>query len=255
LLEDQRKLLSEMEICRDRLQKAESALAAQSAESVVESASGRTTGMQRQKKQSRSIGFDVCRRCDVKGHWARECPMTSVTSNQAVGGGNDPAHRIGANALTASSRPQVKVNVQIVCQGQFYRVLLDTGCDVSVMKAHVLLGLSYQNCTQKLYAANSSAVPISGSTELQYRLGGVEMNYQVLVSEAIEDRIFGADWLNDHRCIWDFTRGTLYTQDGERPRPVTMWTSNRRPCVRRLYAKETVEIPSHAQIDIPVKSV
>lgn len=129
LLEDQRKLLSEMEICRDRLQKAESALAAQSAESVADSASGRTTGMQRQKKQSRSIGFDVCRRCGVKGHWARECPMTIATSGQVAGGGNNPANRTGVNALTASNRPQVKVYVQIVYQGQFYRVLLDTGCD------------------------------------------------------------------------------------------------------------------------------
>lgn len=153
-----------MEICRDRLQKAESA-------------SGHTTGMQRQKKQPRSIGFDVCRKCGVKGHWARECPMTIAISNQAAGGGNNIAHQIGANALKTFSRPQVKVYVQIVYQGQFYRVLLDTGCDDSVIGAHVLQGLSFQNCTQHLYAANSSAVPISGSTELQYSLGGVEMKY------------------------------------------------------------------------------
>lgn len=118
-------------------------------------------------------------------------------------------------------------------QGQFYRVLLDTGCDVSVMGANALPGISYQACAQQLYAANSSTVPIAGSTELQFSLGDVEMRYEILVSEAIQEIIFGADWLNAHRCIWDFSQGTLYIRDGEKPRPVTLWTANRRLCVRR----------------------
>lgn len=140
-------------------------------------------------------------------------------------------------------------------EGSYFRALLDTGCDISVIGARVLPGLSYQECTQKLYAANSTVVPIAGSTELQYNIEGVDMKYEVLVSEAIDEIIFGADWLKDHNCIWDFSSGVLYIRDGEKPRPVTLRPVNRRPCLRRIYASSTTEIPSRSQIDIPVKSV
>jgi predicted aspartyl protease len=76
--------------------------------------------------------------------------------------------------------------------------------------------LSYQECAQKLFAANESVVPIAGSTELQYKIGGNNMKYEVLVSEAIDEIIFGADWLSNLHCIWDFARGTLFIRDGER---------------------------------------
>jgi hypothetical protein len=48
-------------------------------------------------------------------------------------------------------------------------------CDISVMGARVLPGISYQECSQKLYAANSSTVPIAGSFKLKYAIGGVTM--------------------------------------------------------------------------------
>ena len=125
--------------------------------------------------------------------------------------------RSKANVLTAAKRPHVQVYVQLAYEGQFYRALLDTGCDISVVVAHALPWLSYQECAQKLYAANESIVPIAGSTELQYKIGGVEIKYEVLVSEAIDEIIFGADWLNDHHCIWDFSRGRLFIRDGKQP--------------------------------------
>jgi len=140
-------------------------------------------------------------------------------------------------------------------QGKLYRALLDTGCDVSLIGAHVLPGLAYQDCNLQLYAANASPVPITGSTELRYNIGGVDMKYEVLVSSAIDEIIFGADWLNDHSCIWDFAKGMLYIRDGEKPRPVTLRTTKRRPCLRRIYTNETVNIPPRTQMDVSVKSV
>ena len=166
-----------------------------------------------------------------------------------------PTNRAKASALMAYNRPRQLLYIQLAYEGRFNHALLDTGCDVSVIGAHTLPGLSYQECAQKLYAANESIVPIVGSTELQYRIGGVEMKYEVLVSEVIDEIIFGVDWLNDHRCIWDFARGMLYVRDGEQPRAVPLQVANRRPCLRRLFAREAVEIPSRSQADVPVRSV
>jgi hypothetical protein len=30
---------------------------------------------------------------------------------------------------------------------------------------------------------------------------------------------------------------------------------NRRPCIRRIYAKDTTELPSRSRVDLPVKSI
>jgi hypothetical protein len=87
--------------------------------------------------------------------------------------------------LTAARRSHVQVYVQLAYEGQFYCALLDTGCDISVVGAHALPGLSYQECAQKLYIASESFVPIAESIEIQYRIGGVDMKYEVLVSKAI----------------------------------------------------------------------
>ena len=74
LLKDRQRLLSQLEECRDRLAKAEKGLADQPIEDKTDartsSVTYRNPRTQPQKKQSRSVGFDVCRRCGMKGHWA-----------------------------------------------------------------------------------------------------------------------------------------------------------------------------------------
>jgi predicted aspartyl protease len=247
LYEDQQKLLSELGACRERLGRTESALAVQPKEVVV---GKEDTPKPSEKRQSRSVGFDTCRKCHQRGHWARDCPLVIAART-----GNNSANRRGANLLTATSRPRNRVYIQLVYEGQLHHALLDTGCDVSVIGAKTLPGLAYQECPQRLYAANASVVPIAGSTELQYKIGGVEMQYEVLVSEAIDEIIFGADWLSDHRCIWDFDRAQIFLRDGEQPRSVPLLVGSRRPCLRRIIAKETTDIPPRCQVDVPVKSM
>jgi hypothetical protein len=154
VLEDQRKLLAELDLCRERLAKAESALADRPVEPT-------TAVTERRGKVT--VPFDVCRRCGGKGHWARECPLTVVSSNKGVNKKNASSGNARANVLNASRRPRCQVYLDIVYEGQSYRVLLDTGCDVSVIGAKILPGLAYQECAQKMYAANASAVPIAGA--------------------------------------------------------------------------------------------
>jgi predicted aspartyl protease len=252
LVEDQRRVMNVLESCRQRLAKTELALAGCSSENATAKAdtSNPTTHEVRGHggRAGRSVAFDVCRKCGEKGHWARECPLLVTRKRDTTG-------RSKANALMTNSRPHRQVYIQFVYEGQFYRALLDTGCDISVMGAHVLPGISYQECSQKLYAANLSAVPIVGSTELKYAIGGVTMRYELSVSDEIDEIVFGVGWLTDHRCVWDFEQGKLYIRDGEKPRPVSLWAVNRRPCIRRIYAKDTTEIPSRSQVDLPVKSI
>ena len=203
-----------MDRYRNRLAKTEALLAARLAQlepsAEFTSVSNQRSGRQYGRKQSSAIGFDVCRRCGAKGHWAKECPMAGTIFNQATGPVDNSTSHSRANVFIATKRADIRVYVQIMYSGKLYRALLDTGCDVSVIGTHMLPDLTYQECNLQLYAANSSAVSIKGSTDLKYSIVGVDMKYNVLVSPSIDEIIFGADWLNDHQCIWDFTAGMLY---------------------------------------------
>jgi hypothetical protein len=61
------------------------------------------------------------------------------------------------------------------------------------MGARVLPGIRYQECSQKLCAANSSTVTIAGCTESKYDIGGVDMKYELLVSVEIDEIVSGVD--------------------------------------------------------------
>jgi len=61
---------------------------------------------------------------------------------------------------------------------------------------------------QKLYAANISAV--LGKTTICFKVAGLKLESEFLVSDAVEELIFGADWLKEFDCIWDFSNNLLF---------------------------------------------
>jgi hypothetical protein len=119
LMENQRKLQDELEVCRKRLEKAESALSARPAESSENTQPTPIAGRIEEKRsattRSERIGFDVCRRCRQKGHWAKECPLTLASASGSSGPKCDSRGK-RANLLTTTSRPNTRVYVQIMCE-------------------------------------------------------------------------------------------------------------------------------------------
>jgi hypothetical protein len=86
-----------------------------------------------------------------------------------------------SNSL-ASSKPKVSVYVNIEYKGAQYHALLDSGCDVSVLGAKSLPGLSYQPTDQKLFAANSSPVTIVGSAHVTFGISGQQFQCDFLIA-------------------------------------------------------------------------
>ena len=103
----------------------------------------------------------------------------------------------------------MNVYIHAVYRGRKYPVLLDTGCEVSVLSTKILPDLDYNRYDQKLYAANMSSVPILGKAAIVFNIEGSDIEEEFLVSDAIDELIFGADWLNQNRCLWDFANATL----------------------------------------------
>jgi predicted aspartyl protease len=193
----------------------------------------------------------VCWNCNEPDHISRNCKVKK--SKNLMKSTVDVAPK--ANILCAHMRTKIKVYMIITYHGRNYRALLDTGCDVLVVGSRVLPNLSYQHGTQKMFAANMSPVPILGSAVVSFAVAGVQMQHEFMVSDAVEEIIFGSDWLVMNRCQWDFDTGSLLIQSIEKPGQVQLINGGQRGCVRRIYARDTVELKPYSQSDIAVNSI
>jgi hypothetical protein len=119
----------------------------------------------------------------------------------------------------------------------------------------MLLDVSYQACSDKLLAANSSPIQILGSSRVSFRIAGVDLENEFLVSDAVDEIILGADWLSDNRCLGDFESSILWIRALATPRYVRLENTTQPSCVRRTYSKDKVELPPFSQSNVPVKSV
>lgn len=206
-----------------------------------------TSGSQRPNSERAN---DVCHRCGQTGHWARNCgnqKNRKTTQNQ-----NQSSSR--ANPLM-EAKPKVKVYIKVNFQGKTHRVLVDTGCDISVLSTKVLPNLKYRAGEHSLYAANLSKVPVLGRATVCFGIADLSIESEFLVTDAIEELIFGADWLEQNRCIWDFDSSSLIIRACPEPRKIPLIHAARKDCVRRLYAAETVELAPYSQLDLSVKSI
>ena len=95
-----------------------------------------------------------------------------------------------------------------------------------------------------------SKIELSGEAIVPFILGGKTIDTLALVSPDIEEVMIGADWLEQHRCVWDFGGKKLFI-DG---RPAVMVTRKKKLRCRRLYSKAEVIIPPKQQVEASVRS-
>lgn len=199
--------------------------------------------------RSRSQGI-VCWNCKQPGHKAYNC---TVRKQSAVSSNSERPAR--ANLLSASIRSKIKVYMAVVYQGQNYNVLLDTGCDLSVLSSRALPNLLYEPCSRDMYAANMSPIPILGKTSISFSVAGQMIQHEFLVSDAVEEIIFGSDWLVMNRCQWNFDSGTLTLRGQSEFCQVQLVRMQPHQQIRRIYARNTVELKPYSQRDVAVRSV
>jgi len=75
----------------------------------------------------------------------------------------------------------------------------------------------------KLYAANGTEIANLGNMLLRYHLEGMTLQTELVVSDEIDELIFGYDCLVAHKCRWHFKERTVSVHG----RPVSLHT---RPC-------------------------
>jgi len=143
---------------------------------------------------------------------------------------------------------KAKVYVKIKLLGKNVPCLLDSGCEATlILKSLVDKFKRLEMCKSdtNVWAANDTPIRICAETRLPLHLDDHCLWTNALISEDVEEVMLGADWLQEHGCIWDFRAGTV-TIDGRSA--VTLTYRSYIRC-RRVFAQVTREIPPRSQVD------
>ena len=85
-------------------------------------------------------------------------------------------------------------------------ILLDTGCDQSLIPASYVEGYELMPTGARVTAANDTPIKIVGRTQVVIELGPLHFKSWVLVSDMISEGMLGLDWIEQVCPTWDFER-------------------------------------------------
>ena len=221
----------------------------QSPLSMSYDASGASQVPQHPVEQAGGKTGTACHRCGQEGHWARSCPLGRDQKSGRWGKTSQPS---GEQADKPKIQPlsyikgKADVYLPVNLFGRKALVLLDTGCDTSVIGRN-LLPTDVEIRT--LFAANKMEITLLNEVHTVFSVAGQEYFADVVVTEAIKKLILGIDWLASKACRWDFEHARLGLGD----RWVCLQSRPRRSQVRRIYAEESMAVPAWSQVDLPVR--
>jgi len=125
---------------------------------------------------------------------------------------------------------------------------MDTGCEITmvpqslVQRHRIRISLT----ERQIWAANGSEIELSGEAMIPFVLNDRRMDTFALVSPDIEEVIIGSDWLEKHRCLWNFGKKQL-SIDGYSVATVTEKKNLR---CRRLYSEKDVALPPDSKLKL-----
>jgi len=184
----------------------------------------------------------VCWGCGKPGHMRRNCDQPAPAKPTPAG-----------TAKVAHGADQANVYLAMEPQGRRVPCLLDTGCDITLVPRDVIdkvPDLEIQPTKHRMWAANGTEIQLDGEAVIPFVMDGHRLDTEVLVSPDIEETMIGSEWMQAHRCLWDFQGSQLYT-DGK---PAVMLSQRRQLRCRRLYADQDTVVPARQQIEVPART-
>ena len=146
------------------------------------------------------------------------------------------------------SRYSSETYLDISVNGKICPGLVDTGSDKSLIPRRLVPRSDLTPADIKLWAANGTEIVVLGSMYLRYSIETQTLVTKFLVTDQIDELIFGYSWLVDNQCQWDFERKILHIKG----QAVELRTRHSRPTVRRIYTRERMVVPPSMQANIPV---
>lgn len=145
------------------------------------------------------------------------------------------------------------VYLGMTLEGKMIPCLLDTGCDVTLVPKDLLdahKSIRVMPTSRQLQAANDTEIEITGEVTLPLMLNGRRIRTQALVSPDVGEMMLGADWLHDHRCVWDFANRQVYI-DGCAAVPLAKRRSFR---CRRVMLQDDAVLPPRQEVDVTARA-
>lgn len=179
---------------------------------------------------------DVCRLCYNHGHWARNCPNRLVNTN--VDAVHDNAANV--NLCDVSGDKTCPTYLEIDVNGVKALILLDTGSQKNIFPRRMVPRAILTDTDVELFAANGSKIHALGAMRLRFKINDLELLADVVVTEDLDEPIFGCPFITEHRCEWNFATGEIHI-DGRTT--AKLKSKPDRSMVRRVYVREEVSIP------------
>ena len=188
---------------------------------------------------------DVCKSCLQKGHWANQCPEKVSTQPAAT---NNVQEGVAYTREVHSTLPSSEAYLEIAVNGKTWHALIDTGSDRSLMPRRLVPTATLMPSSTRLYAANGSEIANLGTLVLRYEVAGHKLETKLVVSDEIDELIFGFDWLVANDSHWHFAERTIYI----RGRPAQLRVRQSRVTIRRIYVRDEIVVMPDTEVNVPV---
>ena len=114
---------------------------------------------------------------------------------------------------TESMNSSSDVFLHMTVNDTVYPVIIDTGCEKSLVPFDVVKHLTLTPTNQRVFAVNGTELEIFGTVFLQFHLNDLSTSANLLVTPDVEETMLGVDWLRFHDCLWDFRNEVLYVNE------------------------------------------
>ena len=125
--------------------------------------------------------------------------------------------------------------------------LLDTGSDVTLIPASMVVKEDVKGSFHTLSAANGTDIPVLGEVSLPFSVGEIEGMLHGLVLENIGDVMLGIDWMTNNAVTWEFGRSRI--KIGKQYYSFKSRSSTGIWC-RRVVLQNDVVLPSRSEVDL-----
>jgi transposase InsO family protein len=194
----------------------------------------------------------LCFSCGEEGHFSRACPHSDRsreyqhTSKKASG--------FSAMKLACRTKREMKthnVYLQMKLDGVNRSFLLDSGCGMTLIPAHLVNGYPIQRTNKTVHAANGASITLRGEVKVNLQLGNLVIPTDALVSEFVTEGMIGYDWLVDNDCYWGFKTGQIMIRD--QVFPLQGRESDLSCC--RILVQEDVVVPKLSETIVLTRAV
>src|SRR6266516_448692 len=196
-----------------------------------------------------------CYECGDISHLRRDCPnLVGSTPKVAPRGGGRGSNRSSQTHKVNGVRDRVNrpsTYIEIRIAGVKHKCLLDTGADFSLIPRKLVPQATLYPVQTEIFAANGTKIEVLGEITVAFKLEGIKVQADLLVSDHVDEFMLGFDWMAKHEIQWDFKTNRVTF----RGKSIPMHERTAKQTISRLYFRDSMHIAPMTEQNVPVRLV